>query len=259
MTTTKSGREVAKPEQSAVRTAETSVIIRMAEKFGMDPRAFESTVRNTLMPSNVSVSPEHLAAFLLVADQYGLNPFTKELYAFDNKKGGIGIIVPIDGWYRLANDHPAYDGIEFEYHTDDEGRLDAVTARVWRKDRTRPTCATEYMAECVGPTIPWKKWPRRMLRHKAAIQAFRAAFSLSGVVDEDEAERFKDVEAIVREPASPPPLSRGGVASIAHAIGMDPPAAGEESPAAGSPAQDAPPAREPGDDDEQSLGVGGAE
>jgi hypothetical protein len=50
---------------------------------------------------------------------------------------------------------------------------------------------TEYLAECRQGTDPWKKWPARMLRHKAAIQAIRYAFGFSGIVDPDEADRMR--------------------------------------------------------------------
>jgi RecT family protein len=49
------------------------------------------------------------------------------------------------------------------------------------------------MAECVRATDPWKKWPNRMLRHKAAIQCARYAFGFSGIMEPDEYERMKDV------------------------------------------------------------------
>jgi hypothetical protein len=41
--------------------------------------------------------------------------------------------------------------------------------------------------------------PKRMLRHKALIQAARIAFGFSGIYDEDEATRIKDANAFVVE------------------------------------------------------------
>jgi len=38
-----------------------------------------------------------LAALLIVANQYGLNPWTKEIYAFPDKHNGIVPVVGIDG------------------------------------------------------------------------------------------------------------------------------------------------------------------
>ena len=171
-------------------TANTSVVMFMAEKYGMAPAAFEATLRATVCKGNVT--REEFAALLLVAKEYGLNPLTKELYAFPAKGGGIVPIVSIDGWCRIVNDHPACDGIEFEDHIE-EGKLVSVTCRMYRKDRSRPTMATEYLSECFMNTDPWKKWPARMLRHKALIQTARYAFGFSGIVDEDEYQRMVNV------------------------------------------------------------------
>lgn len=166
-----------------------SILLSMATKFGMEPAAFEATVRATCGCDKAT--KEQFAAFLLVANEYGLNPVTKEIYAFPTRAGGIQPIVGIDGWMTMANNHPAYDGITFVDRLADDGQLLAITAQVHRKDRSHPVEVTEYLAECRQGTEPWKKWPARMLRHKAAIQAIRYAFGFSGIVDPDEADRMR--------------------------------------------------------------------
>lgn len=184
-----------------LQTAEApSIINDMAKRFGMDKRAFEATLKATVVPANTS--NEQFAAFLLVAKQYNLNPITKEIYAFPAKGGGIQPIVGIDGWCNIINSNPQLDGIEFEDVMTD-GKLTAITCRIYRKDRSKPTEATEYMEECKKDSSePWKKWPARMLRHKALIQCARYAFSLSGIVDPDEAERMIDVTPTVTNPVT---------------------------------------------------------
>lgn len=163
-----------------------SVLNDMATRFGMDKRAFEATLKATVVPANVS--NEQLAAFLLVAKQYNLNPITKEIYAFPAKSGGIQPIVGIDGWCNIINSHPQLNGIKFEDKLH-EDKLISITCRIYRKDREHPVECTEYMEECKRDTLPWKQWPARMLRHKALIQCARYAFSFSGIVEQDEAER----------------------------------------------------------------------
>lgn len=167
------------------------VFATMAERFGMDQTAFERTVMGTLMPSNVSPTREMVAAFLLVAKQYNLNPFTKEIFAFP-AKGGIQPVVSVDGWMKLINSHSEFDGMDFRDALDNNGALTSVTCRIFRKDRTHPVEVTEYMAECKRETDTWKKWPARMLRHKSAIQAARYAFGFAGIIEPDEAERMVD-------------------------------------------------------------------
>jgi phage recombination protein Bet len=160
-----------------------------------------ATLRQTVMPASVKVTDEQFTSFLAVAAQYNLNPFVKQIYAFDNKRGGIGIIVSIDGWAAIVNRHEQYDGIEFEESFEADGSIRAITAIIYRKDRTRPTRVTEYYAECARGSEPWKQWPIRMLRHKAFVQSARLAFGISGIHDEDEAERI--VDAVTREKAQP--------------------------------------------------------
>lgn len=178
-----------------------SLIQTMAAGYDMEPEKFAATVRATCMPNNST--DEEFAAFLLVAHQHGLNPVTREIYAFPKKGGGIQPIVGIDGWMTLINSHPQSDGIEFQDQFDDKSKLSAITCRIYRKDRTRATEVTEYMEECRRPTEPWQKWPARMLRHKAAIQAARYAFGFAGIIDPEEAERSPEV--ITASVVAPPP------------------------------------------------------
>jgi phage recombination protein Bet len=163
----------------------------MADRFGMDSRAFESTLRATIMPKDCS--KEQVAAFLLVAKQHDLNPFTKEIFAFPSR-GGIQPIVSVDGWLKLINSHPMFDGMEFYDHFSEEGALVSITCKMFRKDRAHPVEVTEYMSECLRKTETWERWPARMLRHKAAIQAARYAFGFAGIIEQDEYERLQEVE-----------------------------------------------------------------
>lgn len=168
-----------------------SVLLDMADRFGMEPAAFEATLRATVFPANGS--KEQLAAFLLVAKKYSLDPVTKQIYAFPTQGGGIQPIVSIDGWMYLINSHPQFDGMEFEDTLDASGKLLSITCRMFRKDRGHPVSVTEYMSECSRSTSTWKQWPARMLRHKSAIQASRYAFGFSGIMEPDEAERMVDI------------------------------------------------------------------
>lgn len=168
-----------------------SLIEAMAEKYNLEPKSFFEAVKATVF--NNKGTKEEMIAFLVVANHYGLNPFIKEIYAFPKQGGGIQPIVPVDGWTNIINRNPEFDGMTFEDRFDEEGKLASITCQMHRRDRQHPVECTEYMEECFRATDPWKKWPRRMLRHKAMIQAARYAFGLSGIMDEDEAERSESV------------------------------------------------------------------
>lgn len=171
-----------------VRQAESerrSLITKMADKYGLEPNKMMATLKATAFKGDVT--NEQMAALLIVADQHNLNPWLKEIYAFPSRQG-IVPIVGVDGWARIINEHPEFDGMDFEQ--DDE----KCTCRIHRKDRSHPVAVTEYMAECKRPTDPWNTHPKRMLRHKAMIQAARIAFSFAGIYDPDEGERVLAAE-----------------------------------------------------------------
>jgi phage recombination protein Bet len=173
------------------KTAGVGLVTRIAEKYGVDPDKMLSTLKATAFKqeNNGDISNEQMMSLLIVAEQYGLNPFTRELYAFPNKGGGIVPVVSIDGWARLVNTHRQFDGMRFTF--DAEG----CTCIMFRRDRAHPIEVTEFFAECKRNTGPWQSHPRRMLRHKAYIQCARLAFGFAGIYDEDEAFRIieKDI------------------------------------------------------------------
>lgn len=138
------------------------------------------TLKRTAFTQNAN--NEQMMALLIVANQYKLNPWTKEIYAFPSKGGGIVPIVGFDGWIRIMNSHPDFDGFETSFNKE-EG---SCTCTIYRKDRSRPIKITEYMDECRGTSEPWIKMPKRMLRIKAIIQCCRVAFGFGGIYDEDE-------------------------------------------------------------------------
>jgi phage recombination protein Bet len=179
----------------APSSSRPSALAAMAGRMNVEPNKLLSTLKNTVFKG---ASDDELLALVVVANEYNLNPLTKQIYAFPNKGGGIVPVVSVDGWMRVINEHPQMDGIEFEFHNDANGDMEAVTCIIYRKDRTRPTKVTEYLAECRRNTEPWKM-THRMLRHKALIQCARVAFGLSGIFDEDEAERIRGASAMVIE------------------------------------------------------------
>ena len=131
-----------------------------------------------------------LAIVTGVCATYGLNPLVKECAAFVSG-GKLSVVVMVDGWYKLVNRRPEFDGVEFDDKFDDKGNLASITCRMFIKGRERPVCVTEYMSECKDPkSSVWTKWPARMLRHKAYIQCARMAFGISEVIDDDEASRI---------------------------------------------------------------------
>lgn len=181
------------------------LLTALADKYQIEPRKFLETIKATIFDNKGT--EEELIAFLTVAHRYDLDPFRKEIYAFrKGDTGGVQPIVGIDGWATIANREPAYDGVEFEDQIE-AGVVTAVTCRVYRKDRSRPTSVTEYLRECKRNTPPWNQMPGRMLRHRSYIQGVRLAFGISGIMDPEDAERMVDAEVrvIPNAPLEPAP------------------------------------------------------
>ena len=158
---------------------------------------------------NEVVTDAQMEALLIVAEQYRLNPFTKELFAFSDK-GAIVPVVSVDGWSRIINEHSQFDGLEFAYSeeivTMPRGKPCPAWCEVtlYRKDRSRPTVVREYLDEVYqaprgqngGYDGPWQTHTKRFMRHKTLIQGARIAFGFAGIFDEDEARRIIDAGSI---------------------------------------------------------------
>lgn len=171
--------------------------VALAKQFNIqgDPQELVQTLKATAFKGNATDA--QFNALMIVSTQYGLNPFTKEIYAFPDKNNGITPVVGVDGWARIINSHPQFDGMEFT------ADAESCTCKIYRKDRNHPTTVTEYLGECKRNTQPWDSHPRRMLRHKAMIQAARLAFGFGGIYDEDEAQRIQTPETPKEVKADP--------------------------------------------------------
>jgi phage recombination protein Bet len=190
-----------------------SVLVRMAHNFGIEPEKMLGTLKATAFKGDVS--NEQMMALLVVAEQYNLNPWTKEIYAFPDRNHGIVPVVGVDGWSRIINSHPQFDGMDFEDGPLNERKLpEWIECVMHRKDRSHPVKVKEYFAEVARDVGPWKSHPRRMLRHKAMIQCARLAFGFVGIFDEDEGERIK--EAIDVTPTTVDP--RGDLTAVNYEL-----------------------------------------
>ncbi len=220
--------------KDTTQSQRVQLIPKIAARYNVDADKMMVTLKSTVFKGQKAANGgppreatnEEMMSLLIVADQYGLNPFTREIYAFpDEKRGGIVPVVSIDGWLRIINERaelqsmgivygdfgPPVEGVEPDAY---------VEVTIKRSDRTMPIVVREYMRECWRDTGPWKSHPRRMLRHKAMIQAGRVAFGFGGIFDPDEAERIRDaaIERSVvstQKPATVAPKEKAAPAAAA--------------------------------------------
>lgn len=141
------------------------------------------TLRNTVAPG---LTDSEFALFAEIVKSTGLNPVTKEVWAI--KAGGrLQLMTGINGFLRIANSHPMFDGMEVEFEWDNK-QLISATAKVYRKDRRFPAVATAYMNEYGKQSPIWKTMPSVMLSKCAKSLAIREAFvqELGGLYTQEE-------------------------------------------------------------------------
>jgi phage recombination protein Bet len=220
----KKSEPVPVPAATQAVQGRVSLMARIADRYSVDPDKMKATLIATAFRQRpakegkepVVVSDEQLMMLLIVADQYKLNPFTKEIYAFPSELGIVPII-SVDGWIRIINERPELKSIQFEYAPEGTDPKDAwIGCIIERHDRNRPIEIREYLAECYRDTGPWKSHSRRMLRHKALIQCARIAFGFAGVFDPDEGERIVSVVDQVHPQISGKPETRAPQARVKH-------------------------------------------
>jgi phage recombination protein Bet len=191
------------PANEMVVAANQSLMTRVALRYGVEPEKMNSALKATAFRQRptkdesgkylppVEVSNEQMLMLMVIADQYKLNPFTREIYAFPSENG-IVAIVSVDGWIRIINERPELSSITFEL-SPPGGDDPWISCTIERSDRTKPVTVTEWLAECSRDTRPWASHPRRMLRHKALIQCARVAFGFGGIFDPDEGDRVVSI------------------------------------------------------------------
>lgn len=208
-----------------VPSASKSVIVRLAGKYGIDPEKMLTTLKATAFRGDVST--EQMMALLVVAEHHNLNPWTKEIYAFPDRNNGIVPVVGVDGWSRIINSNPSFDGMDFSDGPANARQIpEWIECTIYRKDRSHPVKVREYFDEVARDVGPWKTHPRRMLRHKAMIQCARLAFGFGGIYDQDEAERIVDVTPFSGNPrdgieTADPTAVDGYVARVADILAAD--------------------------------------
>ena len=212
-------------------TKRPSLITSMAGKYNIEPAKLLETLKETILPK---ASDAEMQAFCIVAHEYDLNPFLKEIHAFPNKSGGITPVVGVDGWCSLMNRRPDFDGIEFDIE-DQDGKPYSVTASIYIKGRSRPVRVTEYHSECARNTDPWRQSPRRMLRHRALIQAARVAFGFSGIMDEEDAVKLAVVTDVQTVPEAKPVFGKIAAPKADAVAATVPEVVKESAPAAAAP------------------------
>ena len=145
-------------------------------------------------------SDAQLQVFIQVCRSTGLNPWLKEIY-FVAEKGLI--MASRDGYLRIANEHPMFDGMETRIERDAKNVPVKATCSVWRKDRSHAITCEAYYSEYRKPGQVWQQYPSAMIGKVAEVLALKRSFAIDGCVSEEEMgteHRPSNVEPIRRPP-----------------------------------------------------------
>jgi phage recombination protein Bet len=183
---------------SASRPSE-DIVARSVRRSGLSYDSFVRLIIQSALSRLTIWTQADLERLLLTAERLGLDPLSNEIYAIEKqavagKKAQIIFVVGVDGWTKIINSHPAFDGMKFvESEPGDDELPLYFECTIFRKDRKVATTVREYMYEVHTNQGAWLTHPRRMLRHKAMVQCARVCFGLSGIYDPDEAFRVSQI------------------------------------------------------------------
>ena len=180
----------------------TTALVKLAENVGTTPEEIKSVLSGMIISAKAQHGAVATDAELTVVSgicaQYDLNPLTREAHAFVSG-GKLSVVIGIDGWLKICNRQPTFNGLEYEYEFDGK-ELISVTTKIHVKGRDYPTCVTEWMDECYQSKSPaWQKFKKRMLRNKSTGQCVRVAFGITEVIDDDEKARVIDNSPVERD------------------------------------------------------------
>lgn len=144
-----------------------------------DSREMVETLKQTVCRG---ATDAQFRMFAEVCKATGLNPFLKEIWFVPS----VGVMAGRDGYLRVANEHPMFDGMETRVERDDKNVPIKATCSVWRKDRAHPIVCEAYYSEYKKGGNVWNIYPSAMISKVAEVLALKRSFSINGIVTEEE-------------------------------------------------------------------------
>jgi hypothetical protein len=184
----------------------SELLFDIAADYRMDPTEFKKAVMTQCFAGG-ACSDSQLLMLLSVAKRYDLNPLIRELHAFTSdrqndagqKVSVMQIVVGVDGWFKIVSRDPRFLGYKTREHRSDDGKLDAVSIEMYRRDwrigdEFLPGTYTARMDEWLvehkpnkGPTN-WEEMPEHRLFGVAFKECARRTLGITECIGEaDEA------------------------------------------------------------------------
>lgn len=124
-----------------------------------------------------------------MANKYQLDPLAKQIWCIKRNPNQPALIMASrDGYLEIAHRSGQFDGMESGTIDDEKGTPIKAWCTVYRKDMSHPFKAEVKYKEYVQASPTWQKYPSAMLIKVAEVFALKRAFSISGMVTQEEIE-----------------------------------------------------------------------
>ncbi len=184
-------------DQVVAATPRQTLIGRAADFLGTKPAMIFDLLRGVWPTGknkhtgdpNPPLSNEEITSGLALIARYELDPFAKEIYV-TRSKGKALVIIGIDGWVKVVDRTPGYDGFEVEIKWKDEAETQAewVETRIFSTKRSHPAVYRAFAREYAKVSgVVADDLPIHMLRIFSFHHAVRLFTPIGGATSVDEA------------------------------------------------------------------------
>ena len=151
-----------------------SVVDRSVLRSGLSYDSFVRLLIQSALSRLTIWSQADLDRLLMLSERLGLDPLNNEIYASEvtpekGKKARIVFVVGVDGWSKIINSHPQFDGMKFVESAPGDDELPLYfECTMFRKDRrwllpfgstcTRPTRGMEPGSRTQGGCCATRRW-----------------------------------------------------------------------------------------------------
>ncbi len=126
---------------SATTPDAQDIVARNVRRSGLHYDSFVRLIIQSALSRLTIWSQADLERLLLMAERLELDPLSNEIYALEKsasagQKAQIIFVVGVDGWTKIINSHPAFDGMLFVESAPGDDELPLYfECTIFRKDR----------------------------------------------------------------------------------------------------------------------------
>ena len=138
-----------------------------------------------MAPDNAT--DKDLEIFRYISNTYKLDPVLKEIWCIKRNAHDPALIMTSrDGYLKIAHSSGMLDGLISGTIENEKGELVKGWCEVWRKDMSHSFKSEVKYSEYKQSNFIWQKYPSAMLIKVAEVFALKRAFSISGMLTQEE-------------------------------------------------------------------------